>query len=183
MRFDATLVGLVLSVIGTLVVVAGAIVAVRQLRYIRHGNELATLTEFQKAFDATDMVEACAFVRNELPAAMKDPAFVDDLRTARTTAGARSVLEVANFFEEIGVFLHYGALSKDMTYTIWGVVAGRYWSLMRDAVEIFREERMVLRFFEDLAVRSDRWLLSDTFRARLGRLAKDDGRTRATIVE
>jgi len=170
---DGSVWGLLFSAISTLVVVVGAFAAVRQLRYIRHGNELATLTAMHAQFDTAEMREALVFIRTELASAMHDPAFVDELRSAPEALRVRYVLRVANFFESVGVYVHFGALPEGMTATIWGVIAAREWALLRDAVVIIRGDRDVLRFFESFAVRSERRLRSSRFRALLRGLARD----------
>ena len=83
-----------------------------------------------------------------------DPAFLAELRTVPIGPRAQQVTRVANFFELLGIYVQYGALSPSMTFTLWGVIASRHWEIMRDAIVILREDRMVLDFFEDFAVRS-----------------------------
>lgn len=181
MRIDATSAGLILNAISTIIVVVGALAGLRQLRHIRHGNELATLTEISAQFDTSDMQASREFLRLHLPAAMDDPAFLAELRETPVGPRARHVVQVAKFFELLGVYISSGALSERMAVTIWGVIALRYWRTLRNAIAVFCEKQMVFGFFEDLAMRSERYLQSGAFRARVKRLQHDpelEGRAR-----
>ena len=115
MRIDAASAGLVLSAISTLVVIIGALAGLRQLRHIRHGNELAMLTELTAQYDTPEMLEARAFVRTALKTVMDDPAFLAELRSVPIGPRAQYVTRVADFFELLGIYVHYGALSPAMT--------------------------------------------------------------------
>lgn len=158
MQVDVALIGLVVSTLGTVVVAVGVLAALRQLRYLRHGNELATLTDLQAHFEAPQMREAREFVRTQLAAALDDPTFIAELRAVPPGPRAQYVTRVGNFFEMLATYVQFGALSEGMSMVLWGVIAERNWQLTRAAIVILRESQgTVLDFFEDFAQRAPVW--------------------------
>ena len=119
---------LVLSILSTLIVALGALAAIRQLRYIRHGNELSALSQLRVQFESQEMLAARAFVGESLAEAIRDPSFLAELRSIPVGPRAQHVQRLANFFDEISIYVRFGALSERMTMTIWGVRAAGYWT-------------------------------------------------------
>jgi uncharacterized membrane protein len=158
MQVDVTILGVVFSAVSTLVVIVGGVAALRQLRYLRHGNELSTLNELEAHWHRDDLESAREFVVTELPAAMNDPTFLDELRAEALGPRALHLSRIGNFFELMGMYVFVGALSERSVMLMWMVVIERYWVLCREAIQITREPRgFVYGFFEDLAMRTPRW--------------------------
>ena len=175
MPVDTALLGLIFSALSTLVVIVGAVIGIRQLRYLRHANELATLTKLVDQYNSPAMHEARAFVRDELPAAMHDPGFLAELARWPHGARARHVIEIANFFEGLAGYILAGALSERSVLIIWDAVILGNWRLLREAVVVARNARGidVLDYFEDLAMRAEEWDAGPDARAMRARLRRD----------
>ena len=158
MQVDVAVFGVVLSAVSTLVVIVGGVAALRQLRYLRHGNELTTLNALQTEWHRPDLEAARAFALAEMPGALNDPAFVAELRSASLGPRAQHLARIGSFFELMGIYVCVGALSERTVMLMWALLIQRYWLLCRDALAIRRAEHgYVLEFFEDLAMRAPEW--------------------------
>jgi len=159
-RIDPSIVSAVSSVISTLVVVIGGIVALRQLRFARHANELATLTKFAELWETETLQKARRFIRDELPNLMHDPAFVADVRRATTTGGAvASLTPLTNFYEDMATYVYTGALSEKTVMLIYGGSLAETWKGVRGVIALLREAQGddVGNMFEHLAMRATNW--------------------------
>jgi hypothetical protein len=161
------------SAASTLVIVVGALVAVRQLRYMRYGNEMQTLTALNREWNSEAMIVDREFVRGELPAALEDPSFVDELRAMPMGLRAQRVLSLANFYERIAMYVKGGALSEELAVMDFGISATNFWPIMRPAIAIARSTRPVaiLYHFEDFAMRAPQALAA--MEKRLQRFRRD----------
>lgn len=139
-------------------VAVGGLAALRQLRYLRHGNELATLTVLGEDWDSDGMRASRAFVQEQLAGALQEPDFLAELNRRPMGPRAQNVARVGNYFDQLGVYVFTGALSEEMVIFIWGDAAERYWHLLREAIAINRRSQgEILEFFEDLALRVPAW--------------------------
>jgi hypothetical protein len=156
MHVDAGLLSLAFSAVSTLVVVIGALVAVRQLRYMRSGNEMQTLETLTREWESPAMTADREFVRTELSAILTEPAFAEELRATPVGPRAQHVVRVANFYEKVAMYVKGGALSEELAVMIFGVSATGFWPIMRPAIAIRRSSipYAVLNHFEDFALRA-----------------------------
>lgn len=166
MRVDAATLGLVFSAVSTLVVIVGALAAVRQLQHLRRGNELAAITKFVEEWSDPSFTADRHFVRNELAALSRQLELHD-----RTHASPKreSVFRVAHFFERMAYFVHTGALSEEMAMFLFGEAARLYWNAMRDFIAAVREQagtQAPMEFFEDFAVRAPEWAARNERRSK-----------------
>lgn len=174
MHVDAGLLSLGFSAVSTLVVVVGVLVALRQLRYMRYGNEMQTLTALNREWNAEAMVSDREFVRTELSTALEDAAFVEELRAMPMGPRAQHVVRLANFYERIAMYVKGGALSEELAVMDFGIPATNFWPIMRRAIAIARSTRPVaiLYHFEDFAMRAPQALAAIEKRG-LPRLRRD----------
>jgi hypothetical protein len=174
MHVDAGLPSLGFSAVSTLVVVVGVLVALRQLRYMRYGNEMQTLAALNREWNAETMVADREFVRTELSAALEDPSFVEELRAMPMGPRAQHVVGLANFYERLAIYVKGGALSEELAVMDFGISATNFWPLMRRAIAIARSTRPVamLYHFEDFAMRAPQ-ALATIEKRRLPRLRRD----------
>jgi hypothetical protein len=168
MHVDSGVLSLAFSAVSTLVVVIGALAAVRQLRYLRHGNEMHALAEFDREFHSAAMVRDREFVRSELHEALQDASFVAELRAMPMGPRAQHFARLANFFERIAIYSYVGAISEYVAMMQYGNAATGYWPIMRDAIAIVRSGRTtaVLDYFEDFAMRAPAFLAREHRRRR-----------------
>lgn len=158
MHVDVPALSLIISALTMVVVALGGLAALRQLRYLRHGNELATLTGLGEDWDSDTMRASRAFVQEQLAGALQEPEFLAELNRRPMGPRAQNVARVGNFFDQLGVYVFTGALTERMVIFIWGDAVERHWHLMRDAIAINRQTHGdILEFFEDLALRVPAW--------------------------
>jgi hypothetical protein len=174
MHVDAGLLSLGFSAVSTLVVVIGALVAVRQLRYMRFGNEMQTLEALTREWETPAMIADREFVRTELSAMLEDPSFAQELRTTPVGPRAQHVVRVASFYEKVAIYVKGGALTEELAIMIFGVSATGFWPIMRPAIAIRRSSipYSVLNHFEDFALRAPEEIVAIQKR-RLRRLRRD----------
>jgi hypothetical protein len=166
MLVDAAVVGLVFSAVSTLVVVIGAVAAVRQLRHLSRGNELAAMSKFVDEWSSADFAADRAFVNVEVPQLLaNDPRFasaVDDPRAVR-------IARVMNFFERLSLLVRTGALSEELAMQLFGLAASRHWSVLRPlvaAARVARDAPNIGEYFEDFAMRFPAWQRRDAARRK-----------------
>ncbi|MGD1068088.1 MAG: hypothetical protein ABR975_14870 [Vulcanimicrobiaceae bacterium] len=158
---DPSIVSAVSSVISTLVVVIGGLVALRQLRFARHANELATLTKFAELWETEPLQKARHFIRDELPNLMRDPAFVAEVRQTTTGGGGviANLTPLTNFYEDMATYVYTGALSEKTVMLIYGGNVAGTWNGVRGVMVLLREAQGddIGNMFEHLAMRATAW--------------------------
>jgi hypothetical protein len=172
MRVDPATLGLVFSAVSTLVIIIGALAAVRQLQHLRRGNELEAIGKFVDEWNSQDFASDRDFVLNELNKRVANPAFVRD--TPRDHPDLRRANRVANFFERIAIFVNRDALSKDLAMLLFAEAAKLHWSAVRAYVVQNRErtgEASIAEYFEDFALSAPDWQRRDSARSK--RLLRD----------
>ena len=174
MHVDSGLLSLGFSAVSTLVVVIGVLVALRQLRYMRYGNEMQTVTALNREWNSDAMTADREFVRTELSASLEDASFVEELRAMPMGPRAQHVQRLANFYERLAMYVKGGALSEELAVMDFGISATNFWPLMRRAIAIARSTRPVamLYHFEDFAMRAPQ-VLAATEKRGLPRLRRD----------
>jgi hypothetical protein len=157
MRVDAALLSLVFSALSTLVVIVGAIAAVRQLGHLRRGNELTAIGKFVDEWSSPSFNEDRMLVRKELARMLSDHAFFETFRDDPRSA---SVLRVCHFFERLAFMVGQGAISELLAMELFGAAATVQWDIMRDFVVGLRAHygtQTPMEWFEDFAMRAPEW--------------------------
>lgn len=153
-----------IGTVGTFVVIAAsAIAALLQLRHMRGSNQIVALTECRETLEAPDFREAQRFVSFELPKRLLDPREL--LRIAQPQSqfeGEYQAIDtVANFFENLGVFVKNRIIEKELACDLWSAVVLRNWRALRPIVNFVREDLAapsIWENFEYLAVISEEYL-------------------------
>lgn len=150
-----------LASVGTLVVIAvTAVAALAQLRHMRSGNQLAGLLHTVVVFEGADYQSNIAWVKNELPAKMKDPAFVAELHYPGSLSRTdHPELAIADLWEQTGVYIKYGLVSEEAFMDLAGYSVVSSWKSIVDVIEIRREVGGESQYenFEYLASRALEW--------------------------
>lgn len=149
---------------GTFIVIAAsAIAALLQLRHMRGSNQIVALTECRETLESPEFREAQRFVSYELPKRLQDPAEV--LRIAQPQSqfeGEYQAIDtVANFFENLGMFVKNGIIDQGLACDMWSYVVCRNWNALKPIVTFVREdlkEPSIWENFEHLAVLSERYI-------------------------
>jgi hypothetical protein len=135
-----------LTAIGTLgtffVIAASAGAALVQLKHLRSSNQIVALTECRETLESPDFREAQRFVSYELPRRLVDPNEV--LRIAQPQSqfeGEYQAIDtVANFFENMGVFVKTGIIDRSLACDMWAHVVVRNWNALLPIVTFVRED-------------------------------------------
>ncbi len=149
-----------LTAIGTLgtffVIAASAAAALAQLKHMRSSNQIVALTECRETLEAPEFREAQRFVSYELPRRIADPKEV--LRIAQPQSqfeGEYQAIDtVANFFENMGVFVKTGIIDRSLACDMWAHVVVRNWNALLPVVTFVRtdlDEPALWENFEYLA--------------------------------
>lgn len=117
---------------GTFVVIAAsAAAALVQLRHMRTGNQISAYNECRETMEGVEFREALAFIRNELPGRLIDPATV----SAITATGLRNeyagIRLVANLFESMGLFARTGMMDQRIACELWSGIVLDTWNNLR----------------------------------------------------
>lgn len=155
-----------IGTVGTFVVIAAsAIAALLQLRHMRGSNQIVALTECRETLEAPDFREAQRFVSFELPKRLLDPQ--ERLRIAQPQSqfeGEYQAIDtVANFFENLGVFVKNRIIEKELACDLWSAVVLRNWKALLPIVTFVREDLAapsIWENFEYLAVICEEYMRS-----------------------
>jgi hypothetical protein len=143
------------SFLTLIVVAASAAAALIQLRHMRGANQIIALNEIRETFETDRFRDAIRYVYRELPRLYEDSAARADLIAVPLPAQYEPARTVANFFENVGMYVKRGVLDGDFTADMWGGIILTSWLRMtplitnrrhaQDAPEIWQN-------FEYLAV-------------------------------
>lgn len=137
--------------------------ALIQLRHMRGSNQIVALTECRETLESADFRDAQQFVSYELPQRLKDP------KERRRIAQPQSQFEgeyraidtVANFFENLGMFVRNRIIDRDLALSMWSYVILRNWNALVPVITYVREdlnEASIWEHFEYLAALSTTYL-------------------------
>lgn len=171
-----------IGTIGTfLVIAASATAALVQLRHTRGSNQIIALTEIRETLESPGFREAQRFVSYDLPERLLDPQ--ETLRIARPQSqfeGEYQAIDtVANFFENLGVFVKNSIIDRDLALDMWSYVILRNWDALTPIITFVREDLKqpaIWENFEYLALLAKKWQAahgSDSFLAHGERMPED----------
>lgn len=131
------------ATLGTLVVIAAtAIAALIQLRHMRGSNQIVALTECRETLESPSFRDAQRFVSFELPERLKDPEEI--LRIAQPQSQFQDEYQaidtVANFFENLGVFVKNGIIDSRLACDTWAHVVLRNWNALLPIITFVRDD-------------------------------------------
>ena len=146
--------------LGTFIVIAAtAIAAIVQLRHARSSNSIAAINELRETTETPGFQAAVHFVFTQLPAIAQDPAFrhqvaVPAARTDETGPLVGKVMQLANFYENMGILVKTGLVDRDLALEYWAGTVLSTWEGVAPLVPTMRRGQgdAVLENFEYLAV-------------------------------
>ncbi len=142
------------------VIVASAIAALLQIRHLRSSNQIAALNECRETIESPQFQAAERFVALELPQRLSDPDVQLAMLSTFFPDEYQPMRMVANFFENLGVFVKNGIIDSTIACDLWNQVVLRNWDAITPVVA---NRRAALGFdalwenFEYLAMICDRW--------------------------
>jgi hypothetical protein len=144
-----------LATFGTFVVIAAtAVAAIVQLRHARTSNQITALNEIRETMESADFQEARHLIAAQVHLKLRDPAFRRQLadasaRTDEVRPFIGKVINMANFYENIGTFVKAGLIDRDLALDLWsGVVIGT-WERLAPLVAILRRRSAGANLFEN----------------------------------
>jgi Domain of unknown function (DUF4760) len=176
-----------LATFGTFVVIAAtAVAAIIQLRHARTSNQILALNEIRETMESADFQEARHLIAAEVPVKVQDPVFRRQFadasaRTDQTRPFISKVINMANFYENIGTFVKGGLIDRELALDLWsGVVVGA-WQRLAPLVAIARRPSSfgpnLWENFEYLTVLSQDWIAAHeggAYPAGVRRIELDD---------
>jgi len=107
-------IGALASVLTTLIIGVTAGAALIQLRHMRTANQITASTTLLAEAETPEMRKAFSFCAIELGERMKDPAFIEALKTGKIDRDVHLEIMVGNYWEKVGVLLRKGLLDRDI---------------------------------------------------------------------
>lgn len=130
------------AAIGTLIVIAAtAFAALVQLRHIRSANQLTGLLHFTAVFESDEIQGATAFIEQQLPEKLHDPAFVKGLLLVNTDRREHPELRVCDFMEQQGSYIKYGMIDQEQYIDLVGAYVSSMWDALTEVVALRRAAR------------------------------------------
>lgn len=161
-----------------IVIASSAAAALLQLRHMRGSNQIAAFTELRETFESEAFQDAQRFVSFELPERLTHPQ--ESLRAAHLPFKDEymAIERVADFFENVGVFVKNGVVDRSMTCDSWSYVVLRNWNTLAPVITYLRETLSVPALwenFEYLAVVSQTYADShpSSYPAHMKRMPQD----------
>jgi Domain of unknown function (DUF4760) len=146
--------------IGTFVVIgATAIAALIQLRHMRSSNQIAALNEVRETLESERFAQARRDAVEIVPKLISNAAGRAQLGSAPPMPQElESIRMLANFFENVGAFVRYGIIDRELACDVWSFVVVDTWENLEPAIAIRRERfPQVWTNFEWLAVICEDW--------------------------
>ena len=149
-----------LASVGTfLVIAATAVVATIQLRHTRSSNQIAAALAIHSIIEGEEFQQGRRFIRDDLPGLLKDVEFRNALAIA-TSKSARPMIFIGNYYEEIGIFVKYGLVDKNIACEMWSNEIVTDWKRMAPAIAIIQQSgrRYGWQNFEYMFTLCEAWL-------------------------
>jgi hypothetical protein len=118
------------SFLTLIVVAASSTAALIQLRHMRGANQIIALNEIRETFETDGFRDAVRYVYRDLPRLYEDPAARADLVASPLPTQYESARTVANFFENVGMYVKRGVLDENFTADMWGGIILTSWLRM-----------------------------------------------------
>jgi hypothetical protein len=148
------------TVFTALVIAASAAAALVQLRHMRGSNQIVALTECRETLESPEFRDAQRFVSYELPKRLSDPVEARRITEVPFADEYQSITTVANFFENMGLFVKTGIIDKRIACDAWSLVVLRNWEALLPVTSFLRHrtnDRALWENFEYMAALSERY--------------------------
>jgi hypothetical protein len=142
------------------VIAATAIAALVQLRHLRASNQLQGLITVLRIWEDPVFQRYMDFVRNELDAQVRDPAFMEGLAKRPVDRTLHLELHVCDLWEQIGTYVKYGLIDERSFMDISSAQVFNTWLRVAPIVAKMREEAgpSLYENFEYIAARGCLWI-------------------------
>jgi hypothetical protein len=156
---DLVALNTIFAALTLVVVAAAAVAALIQLRHLRASNQLNGLLTVLETWQNAQFQEWMEFVRDELPAKLTDPVFMDGLRARPINRRTHPEMHVCDWYEQVGSYMKNGLLDERSFLDIISANANEYWTSLWPVIAILRERRGPSAYenFEYLAARGRLW--------------------------
>jgi hypothetical protein len=146
---------------GTFVVIAAsAVAALIQLRHMRGSNQIAALNEMRETIESQEFQRAERFVALELSKRLSEPDVQRAMLDRYFPEEFQPMRMIANFFENMGVFVKSGIIDKSIACNLWNQVVLRNWNAIAPVAQnrrVATEYPGLWENFEYLAMLSRQW--------------------------
>ncbi|HEY4441059.1 MAG TPA: hypothetical protein VGN14_11440 [Candidatus Elarobacter sp.] len=155
MTIDLGLWNAVVSTVTLIVIAATAFIGLRQVRHLRGQNSLTALLQVLEDWRDPQLTAWVAYVRNELPERLKDPAYLAELE-GTVDRGRHPELNVCDWYEQLGSYVKFGLLDERTTLDVACGPVVHLWERIEPCIERMRLTRgpSLYENFEYLAVRA-----------------------------
>lgn len=146
--------------IGTFVVIgATAIAALVQLRHMRSSNQIAALTEVRETLESERFTQARRYALEVVPNLISTAAGRAQLAAPPPMPPElENIRMLANFFENVGAFVRYGIIDRELACDVWSFVVVDTWGNLEPVIAIRRQRfPQVWTNFEWLAKVCEEW--------------------------
>lgn len=128
-----------ISALGTFFVIAvSAAAGVRQLRHIRASNQLAGIMRYTEWWESPHIQDAIKYIRDELPARLRDPKYRDELLHPVASRAGHPELVVCDWAEQAGSYVKYGLLDEDQFLDLGSAFVRTMWERLELVVAMRR---------------------------------------------
>ncbi|MDQ6768096.1 MAG: DUF4760 domain-containing protein [Candidatus Eremiobacteraeota bacterium] len=125
---------------GTFIVIAAtAVAALIQLRHLRASNQLNALLTLMRLWQAPELQQQIAYLRNQLQQKIKEPAFLDEFRVGTPSRMEHPELLVADFWEQVGAFMKFDLMDERSWLDVAAPQAIDAWNRLEPIVSALRE--------------------------------------------
>lgn len=97
---------------------------------MRGANQIIALNEIRETFETERFRDAVRYVYRDLPRLYEDPAARAELVAIPLPPQYEPARTVANFFENVGMYVKRGVLDGDFTADMWGGIILTSWLRM-----------------------------------------------------
>jgi hypothetical protein len=137
-----------------LVVLATALAALRQIRHLRLQTTLAGLLKVLDDWRDPEFQAWLAYVRHDLPVALADPAYLDDL-DGPVDRRKHPELHVCDWYEQVGSYMKFGLLDERVMMDVSSSSCNVIWAGIEPVITRMRRTRgdVLYENFEYMAAR------------------------------
>lgn len=128
------------SIATFLVIAVTAYAAVRQLRHMRSGNQVAALLPLTEKYQTEIVQDSLNYVMRALAADLQDPEVRAGAIGIPASGPTRAALQALNFYESVGALVSAKALDLELVL-LYFTLPSEIWELSQDYIALTRRKR------------------------------------------
>jgi hypothetical protein len=128
------------SVATLLVVAVTAYAALRQIKHLRSGNQVAALLPLAEEYQAPNIQNSMNYVLGSLRSDLNDPVVRAGVTAVPAEGLARQALPCFNFYESVGALVGAGALDLELVLRYF-LLPSDLWEIGLDYIALSRRSR------------------------------------------